>query len=1185
MSQDQPAVVRRPLKYPKYGPSSRRSRTMSVRQILAVALAFLVTVGSLAGLTQLASAATPGISSSILLNGQKYNGTDVVNEGDIMTLRVQYDTNVVPGSTVVFELGANVTVTGVPAANTAIQSVTQSGNQVSITFRDPWPPAVNQGVFDLKFSVNQVTESTLEPITWTVNGEQSSVNVIIRNTGDAFANVTNGSAKSVSPTNLDSYVSVSDAGVVTVNPTIANAELTYTLSLDSEEARSGFAITDSLPASMEYIAGSFAATITTWDSNGLNQSTDPFTFSPTVTGNSFTSSVNVPGAGARDADGPSKLRITYKAKVSAAQVGALQTLLQAQHDALGGDTGNFQTTLVNTANFGGTDRTASVRLRGTVPGVGVGDAFGKNASWSTRNVVTDEAGNLTPPADLTYTLKADLRPWDGHNAHFTLSQNVVISDVLPSQASWNTADASFITPTGIALTSVSPCPATVTDFADDAYVGTYCVDGQRLLINVGKNNTTNASIAVKAQLNTVTGLTQTGTTTVEGGLPYRWPNTANFYYRSGSPYSADRDVTVVVLPDTSGGINDSSVFNKSGTPRDTTVDPGDTVIVDYTFTLAAGKGIDVRTSQIVDYIDSDIFDLGDLSGVAISGTYDGQTLNSTHFTLSIDDDGNLVIELSAAGKAIVDTRGADKAYTVAIALETKPFEGKETKTITNRATLFGEGGVPKYWSESESEATSFGDEAEVRKRLFNNADSDWAESADALMDGEGNLVQDIWVYRVQFIPHGSYNNVTIVPVLDNLPGAVEFLGFVDEADAATGDNPVAGPVEIGGNLVASYDDGTHVMTIQQKAGTKLDAAGGPFAAYFAVRVLDASGSIVNRIGDTSATIEPRPSVSVGDYVWLDKNRDGRQDSGEPGIGGVVLTIVGPDGQPVINVHGEPVGPATTDANGKYSFDDLPALSGDETYTVCIDRDASAEALKGYVPTKAGAGDREGDSSDWCASSLPGELHNDGDRDPTLDFGFVTKTYAVGDYVWIDTNKNGIQDSGEKPLAGVKVELLNAAGSVLATTSTDANGRYVFDNLEAGTYKVRFTLTDAQKAKYQFTSQTTGSNSAVDSDAGTADGLTRSFVLDDTNTSLTTTYEFRDIAATQGIDPTWDAGVIEKANSDVGAGNANQGNGAKTGPSNLARTGTNVTLAVVLSILAIWFGWVSLQISKGRRREA
>ena len=992
--------------------------------------------------------------------------------------------------------------------------------------------------------------------------------------------MTNGSHKTVSPTNLDSYVSVSDGGVVTVNPTIANAELTYTLALDSEAARSGFAIADSLPASMEYIAGSFAATITTWDSNGLNQATDSFAFSPTISGNSFTSSVNVPGAGARNPAGPSKLRITYKAKVSAGQVGALQTLLQAQHDALAGATGNFQTTLVNTASFGGASTTASVRLRGTVPGVNVGNAFGKTASWSTQNVVTDESGNLTPAADLTYTLKANLTLWDGHNAHFTLNQNVVISDVLPSQASWNTADVSFITPTGIALTQASPCPATATDFAGDAYVGTYCVDGQRLLINVGKSSSTNASIAVKARLNTVTGLAQTGSTTVDGGHPYQWPNTADFYYKSGSPYSAERDVTVVVLPDTSGGINDSSVFTKSGTPRDTTVDPGDTVIVDYTFTLAAGKGIDVRTSQIVDYIDSDIFDLGDLSGVGISGTYDGQALNATHFALSINGDGDLVIELSAAGKSVVDTRGVDKAYTVVVALETKPFVGKETKTITNRATLFGDGGVPKYWSESESEATSFGDEAEVRKRLFNNTDSDWAESADALMDGHGHLVQSIWVYRVQFIPHGSYNNVTIVPVLDNLPGAVEFLGFVDEADAATGANPVAGPVDIGGNLVASYDNGTHVMTIQQKSGTKLDAAGGPFAAYFAVRVLDASDAIVNRIGATSATITPRPSVSVGDFVWLDKNRDGRQDAEEPGISGVVLTIVGPDGQPVINVHGDPVGPATTDSNGKYSFDDLPALSGDQTYKVCIDRNASAEALKNYAPTKAGAGDRVGDSSDWCASSLPGQLHNDGDRDPTLDFGFVTKTYAVGDYVWIDTNRNGIQDSGEKPLSGVKVELLDSTGTVIATTSTDDNGRYVFDNLAAGTYKVRFTLTDAQKAKYQFTSQTTGSNSAVDSDAGTADGLTRSFVLDDTNTSLTKTYEFRDIAATQGIDPTWDAGVIEKNGAGVGSGT-----GSKTGPSNLARTGTNVTLAIVLSILAIWFGWVSLQIGKGRRREA
>lgn len=1171
----------------------------SLRKVIATLLAVIVTVASLAGLTQVASAATPGIQSSILLNGTQYNGVDVVNEGSTLTLRVQYNTDVVPGSTVVFEMGTNVTVTGVPAANSAIDSVTQNGNQVSIKFRDPWPAAVNQGVFDLNFTVNQVTQSTLEPITWTVDGEQNSVNVIIRNSGDTFANVTDGYAKAVSPSNLDSYVSVDNAGVVTLNPTVANAELTYTLSLDSANRRDGYVISDQLPSQMEYVTGSFQGQITTWDDNGLNQATDPFTFTPTVTGNSFTGTVSVPGAGSRNPDGPSRLRITYKAKITASQVSALQAILQSQHDALGGNTGNFETNLINTADFAGTSRTASVRLRGTVPGVNVGNAFSKGSDWSTKNVVTDSSGNLTPPADLTYTFRANLTLWDGHNSHFTLGQNVVISDVLPANASWNSSDPAFVAATGIALTQEATCPATDAAFGADGFVGKYCVDGQRLLINVGRDNTTNALVSVKAKVNSTTGLTQAGTTTIEDAVPYRLRNDANYTYRSGAPYLARRDVTVVALPDSSGGINDSSVFTKSGTPRDATIDPGDSVTVDYTFNLSAGKGIDVRTSRIVDYVDPAIFDLGDLSGVAISGTYNGQALNSSHFALSVDGSGNLVIELSAAGKLIVDAQGVDRAYSVTMALVTRPFVGKETRTITNRATLFGGDNLPKYWSESQSEATSFGDEAEVRKRLFNNAESDWAESADALMDGSGNLVQSIWVYRVQFIPHGSYNNVTIVPVLDNLPAAVEWVGFVDEADAATGANPVAGPVDIGGNLVASYDSGTRTMRIQQQPGTKLDAAGGPFSAYFAVRVTDASDVIVNQIGATQAQITPRPSVSVGDFVWVDTNRNGRQDPGEPGIPGVVLTVVDPDGNPVTDVSGNAVGPVTTGADGSYTFDDLPALSGTQTYRVCIDRTASAGALTGYVPTKANQGDVAGDSSDWCAISAPGALNNDGDRDPTLDFGFVTKSYAVGDFVWIDSNSNGVQDSGEAVLAGVKVELLNQSGTVLSTTTTDDRGLYVFDNLAAGTYQVRFTLTDAQKAKYQFTTANSGSNAAVDSDANTTSGLTRTFVLDDSNTALTTSYTARTISATQGIDPTWDAGVVLRPDADTGAGGAGKdGTGKDTGSGvgsgndgrngvgdKLAFTGTNVMLVLSLSTVMLLLGWAFLRIGQFRRREA
>lgn len=128
------------------------------------------------------------------------------------------------------------------------------------------------------------------------------------------------------------------------------------------------------------------------------------------------------------------------------------------------------------------------------------------------------------------------------------------------------------------------------------------------------------------------------------------------------------------------------------------------------------------------------------------------------------------------------------------------------------------------------------------------------------------------------------------------------------------------------------------------------------------------------------------SVSVGDYVWLDADRDGLQGAGEKGIPGVVLRLTGPDGGPVTGVNGTPVGPATTDAEGHYLFAGLPVLGAGQHYTVSIDREASA-ALGGLLPTVAGTGaDRAKDSSTWSAVSAP--LTANAASDLTLDFGFV-----------------------------------------------------------------------------------------------------------------------------------------------------------------------------------------------------
>src|SRR5690606_17686643 len=112
-------------------------------------------------------------------------------------------------------------------------------------------------------------------------------------------------------------------------------------------------------------------------------------------------------------------------------------------------------------------------------------------------------------------------------------------------------------------------------------------------------------------------------------------------------------------------------------------------------------------------------------------------------------------------------------------------------------------------------------------------------------------------------------------------------------------------------------------------------------------------------GDRDPTLDfgfVRPMVSLGDLVWVDTDRDGDQDEGEPGIPGVTLVLTGPDGEPVTDVFGNLVEPTVTDENGRYSFDGLPVLSSVELYTVSFRCEASTEVLAPYIPTIGGAGD-------------------------------------------------------------------------------------------------------------------------------------------------------------------------------------------------------------------------------------
>lgn len=50
---------------------------------------------------------------------------------------------------------------------------------------------------------------------------------------------------------------------------------------------------------------------------------------------------------------------------------------------------------------------------------------------------------------------------------------------------------------------------------------------------------------------------------------------------------------------------------------------------------------------------------------------------------------------------------------------------------------------------------------------------------------------------------------------------------------------------------------------------------------------------------------------------------------------------------------------------------------------------------------------------------------------------VGSLVSVGDYVWLDVDRDGIQDSAEPAIPGVTVTLTDATGAVVATTTTNA----------------------------------------------------------------------------------------------------------------------------------------------------
>jgi len=172
-------------------------------------------------------------------------------------------------------------------------------------------------------------------------------------------------------------------------------------------------------------------------------------------------------------------------------------------------------------------------------------------------------------------------------------------------------------------------------------------------------------------------------------------------------------------------------------------------------------------------------------------------------------------------------------------------------------------------------------------------------------------------------------------------------------------------------------------------------------------------------GCTSQAFVSVTEIPCGDItgtVLEDTNND---NIGDEPIEGVIIQLVDADGNVVAT--------DTTDADGNYSFENVPP--GDYTITE-VDPDGFTSVTDNMIPVTV----------------IPGESANDNDfideRLGSISGTVLQQLIADGDIV------------AEIPISGVIVNLLDEDGNIIATDTTDASGNYLFDELNAGDYTVQ-----------------------------------------------------------------------------------------------------------------------------------
>ncbi|WP_099203363.1 SdrD B-like domain-containing protein [Miniphocaeibacter massiliensis] len=124
---------------------------------------------------------------------------------------------------------------------------------------------------------------------------------------------------------------------------------------------------------------------------------------------------------------------------------------------------------------------------------------------------------------------------------------------------------------------------------------------------------------------------------------------------------------------------------------------------------------------------------------------------------------------------------------------------------------------------------------------------------------------------------------------------------------------------------------------------------------------------------------------------------------------------------------------------------------------------------------------------WNSFAVGGN-YIEGENKPSIEVGepmksgiYLTKeiqTNSIAGTVWKDSNGNGLRETDEKNISSVKVSLYDWNNDLIAETITDGNGKYKFDNLVEGNYKVEIKKNNSS---LMLTKYKIGDDKTIDSD--------------------------------------------------------------------------------------------------------